>query len=280
MRPALRLAHGIRAVIFDLDGVLLDNAWVYVEAARRALRHGDLRRQPKTVKEGRRLLSFVKELELGNGVPQGLFVVDRNLTLAHTPTSSKRRPRRRRREENNDNESELLQRQFLQRYGATWNRLCLSGSEVMPGAIQTLRLLRSAGIEVGLVTGRRMPQRQVENQLNRLGLLHFFGTVVTTERCVRSKPFPDQLLVAARDVGIPPCSCAAVGDTPLDVIAAKRAGMHPVALWSGIYSRSELRREGPAELLRNVGELASTLVGSVGLASVFSQALLDIHGVL
>lgn len=65
----------------------------------------------------------------------------------------------------------------------------------------------------------------VELTLRHLGILDWFGAVVTAEDTTRHKPEPDVFLEAARRLGVPPGACTVYEDADLGIEAARRAGM-------------------------------------------------------
>jgi HAD superfamily hydrolase (TIGR01509 family) len=65
----------------------------------------------------------------------------------------------------------------------------------------------------------------VELTLRHLGILDWFGAVVTAEDTTRHKPEPDVFLEAARRLGVPPSACTVYEDADLGIEAARRAGM-------------------------------------------------------
>ena len=58
----------------------------------------------------------------------------------------------------------------------------------------------------------------------------YFHVIVTSQTCKYTKPFPDPLLYAAKEMGIEPQYCLMVGDTTVDIKAAKLAGMKAVGV--------------------------------------------------
>jgi beta-phosphoglucomutase-like phosphatase (HAD superfamily) len=68
-------------------------------------------------------------------------------------------------------------------------------------------------------------RRIVERTLQQIGILDWFGAIVTSEDTVRHKPDPDLFLEAARRLGVPPEICTVYEDADLGIEAAKRAGM-------------------------------------------------------
>lgn len=71
-------------------------------------------------------------------------------------------------------------------------------------------------------------RRVITQVLERMGILHMFGAVVTSEDVVRQKPAPDIFLEAARRIGVDPAKCRAYEDTDLGLAAIRAAGMEAV----------------------------------------------------
>lgn len=71
-------------------------------------------------------------------------------------------------------------------------------------------------------------RRVITQVLERMGILHMFGAVVTSEDVIRQKPAPDIFLEAARRIGVPPQFCRAYEDTDLGLSAIRAAGMEAV----------------------------------------------------
>ncbi len=71
-------------------------------------------------------------------------------------------------------------------------------------------------------------RRVITQVLERMGILHMFGAVVTSEDVTRQKPAPDIFLEAARRIGVDPVRCRAYEDTDLGLAAIRAAGMEAV----------------------------------------------------
>jgi beta-phosphoglucomutase len=108
----------------------------------------------------------------------------------------------------------------------------------MPGAEALLESLHAAGF--ALAIGSSGPPENVELVLDRLGHRSLFGAVVHGMDVTRGKPDPQVFLLAAERLGVPPPHCAVVEDAPLGIAAAKAAGMASVGLvstgrtWEGL----------------------------------------------
>ncbi len=104
---------------------------------------------------------------------------------------------------------------------------------------------------------------------NRMGTLAFleqyalgelFRPVVTAHTCRHTKPYPDPLLYAAEQLGLPPESLLMVGDTSVDILAGKAAGAQTVGVLCGFGEEGELRRAGADEVLASTALLAEVLL--------------------
>ena len=83
----------------------------------------------------------------------------------------------------------------------------------------------------------------------------YFSVIVTSQTCRYTKPFPDPLLFAAEKLGVKPQSCLMVGDTTVDIKAAKLAGMQAVGVLCGFGREKELKRAGADVILPSTTDL-------------------------
>ena len=84
--------------------------------------------------------------------------------------------------------------------------------------------------------------------LDQFELRPLFQVIVTSQSTRRTKPFPDPLIYAAEKLNIPPVNCLMVGDTTVDMRAAKLAGMQALGVLCGFGREKELRRAGADEI--------------------------------
>lgn len=108
----------------------------------------------------------------------------------------------------------------------------------MPGAESLLESLHAAGFALAL--GSSGPPENVDLVLDRLGKRSLFWAVVHGMDVTRGKPDPQVFLLAAERLGIAPRCCAVVEDAPLGIAAAKAAGMASVGLASTGRTRQSL----------------------------------------
>jgi HAD superfamily hydrolase (TIGR01549 family) len=110
---------------------------------------------------------------------------------------------------------------------------------------------------LGVVTTRG--QSEADSFLEQHGLRGLFEIVVTRESTWRLKPHPAPVQHAARLLGVPAERCAMVGDTTADVKSARRAGAWAVAVLCGFGEREELERAGAHVVLERTADLGSRL---------------------
>ncbi len=83
----------------------------------------------------------------------------------------------------------------------------------------------------------------------------FFEVIVTSQTCAHTKPFPEPLLYAAGKLNVKPEHCLMVGDTTVDMRAARLAGMQSVGVLCGFGTRRELLRAGAGLIIESTAQL-------------------------
>jgi phosphoglycolate phosphatase len=110
---------------------------------------------------------------------------------------------------------------------------------------------------MAVVTARS--RRDADGFLARHELAHYFAAIVTRESTRRLKPDPEPVRLAAELLSIPAEHCVMVGDTTLDIVAARRAGAMSVGVLCGFGERAELKRAGADAILEHTSLLPSLL---------------------
>ncbi len=142
---------------------------------------------------------------------------------------------------------------FFDHYAAN---LCVR-SRLYPGVVPTLQLLRERGCRFACVTNK--PARFTAPLLEALGLSGFFAVSVSGDSLPRKKPDPAPLQFAATALGMATADCTMVGDTVTDIAAARNAGMPVIAVDYGYGNPDELSGAAPDRLVRAFDELAGLL---------------------
>jgi HAD superfamily hydrolase (TIGR01509 family) len=123
---------------------------------------------------------------------------------------------------------------------------CRSGVPLRPGAMRLLELLCSRGIPTGLATST--PRMEALDRLRRAGIADLLGVVVSRTDVLQGKPHPETFLAAAKALGARPSHCVAVEDSYLGVNAALAAGMVTVMIPDLLEATPQVRSMGVAVL--------------------------------
>lgn len=223
MRPlAPRWAH-LRAVLFDLDGTLIDSAV-------------DLGRAANAMRAARGLapLPLCQYRPHGGSGARGMLGQAFEVAPGHA-------------------DYEGLKREFLDRYEG----LMYDSTQAFAGVEAELAGLAAAGLPWGIVTNKAERFALPLTAALRLQA----HTVIGGDTTGHTKPHPAPLLEAARRLGVAPQACLYVGDDERDVLAGKAAGMATaVAAWGYLGPQAEHRRWAadaelfaPGELLKLLG---------------------------
>ncbi len=212
-----------QALIFDLDGTLVDTVYAHVFAWQLAL-----------ADEGMPIDGW--RIHRRIGMSGGLFTraVAREVGRELSPE-----------------ETEAIQN----RHGRIFREL-LPDRRPLPGAVELLADLRRRGIVHGIATSGRRPE--IDRSLE---VLEVPDDIVVIDRgdVARAKPEPDLFLACARALGVDAEACYVVGDAVWDLLAARRARMLSIGLLSGGYGADELLSAGAFRVYDDAAELHSSL---------------------
>lgn len=179
----------LKAVIFDMDGVLIDSEPVHLEAFRRLMESLSV--------------SFDKKYYLQFIGSTTDYMWEKVINDYHIPLS----------------QDELMKKsnEYVKEINGT------EGYPVMQGAAELIKRLSSAGIKLAVASSSGMDR--IESTLNRLGIRELFDCVVSGLQVKHPKPAPDTFLEAARLLCVQPDECIVIEDSVNGMKAAKRAGM-------------------------------------------------------
>ena len=128
--------------------------------------------------------------------------------------------------------------------------------QLVPGTMEMLESLFKR-YPLSVVSAR--DTRSTMNFLEQFKLVPYFKCIATDQTCVHTKPFPDPILWAAREMGVLPETCLMVGDTGVDIRAGKAAGAQTVGVLCGFGEEHELREHGADLLLPMTADLPQAL---------------------
>ncbi|MEO8525072.1 MAG: phosphoglycolate phosphatase [Caldimonas sp.] len=149
-----------------------------------------------------------------------------------------------------------LREEFLRRYELRMT----NETQVFPAIAQLLARLAADAIPWGIVTNKA--ERFAEPLIAALGLADAAGAIVCGDTTPHSKPHPAPLLEAARRMGVSPARCVYVGDDRRDVDAGRAAGMATVvAAWGYLGAGDPPAAWGADAIIDNPGELFALFDG-------------------
>jgi phosphoglycolate phosphatase len=210
------------AVLFDLDGTLIDSAPDLGAAA-------DQMRTDR----GLASLPLARYRPLAGSGARGMLGV----AFGITPDAP---------------EFAALREEFFVNYEARMLRT----TQVFPGAAELVNALRGRGLRWGVVTNKSA--RFTDPLTRAIALFDSAAAIVSGDTTPHAKPHPAPLLEAARRLGVAPQACIYVGDDERDIIAGRAAGMRAIAAAYGYMGeRAEVARwnadaaiASPLELLQ------------------------------
>jgi len=218
----------VAAVIFDLDGTLIDSIDIYFTIVEKALERLNL----PAVSRNRILAAaesedFKWELVL----PQEVLnrkekVIDEAWAVIN----------------------EIAPQMFAD------NLVLIQGAE---GIVENLS---SNGLKIGLVTSTQRRYLKTKMQpLKNAGVDKLFEAIITSDDVEKGKPAPDALVTCAQQLDMKPGNCVYVGDTTTDIKAGKAAGMRTIGVLSGFDEYDTLETENPDAIIETVQNLLEVI---------------------
>ncbi len=187
-----------KAVLFDLDGTLLDTAADFADVV-----------QQMTVQAARPAIEFMAIHKTVSNGARALVELAFEIQPGH-PDFEER--------------FETLLSLYAQ-------RILTTKATLYPGMDTLLLQLEKAGIPWGIVTNK--PERFSRPLLESLGLSTRCSTLICPDHVSQSKPHPEPLLLACKQLNINPQDAIYVGDHPRDIDAGRAAGMYTIAVRYG-----------------------------------------------
>ena len=217
----------VKAVIFDVDGTLMDSVGRIIKTMRLSFQNLGLA-EPDTVSIKNIIGLSMKE------------VAEKLLPEA----------------------SEELRSALIASYKKIYTELeDREPTELFSDALPVLRKLRGKGYRTGLATGKS--RRGCVRVLESYGLSPLIDVSVAGDE-YPSKPAPDMLIAAAGALGLPVSSCLMVGDSALDLGMARKAGMPSAGVLTGVHGRERLAARNPAAIVGSLSELVELILGDAG----------------
>jgi phosphoglycolate phosphatase len=205
-----------RAVLFDLDGTLVDSYSALAEAVNHARRtHGLLELSAARIRD-----------LVGDGVER---LLQRAFERAEVPRS------------------------VVTAFESRYDEICCPESKILADVDVTLDELSSLGIEMAVCTNK--PTVFSKKILDFLGLSRYFRAIVGPDLAGARKPEAAHLLFTLDSVRCAAADALFVGDMPIDVHAARNAGLDVAVIPTGSSSREQLTASDPDHLMERFSDL-------------------------
>ena len=211
----------IAAVVFDLDGVLVDSEHVW-DGIREELAH----------ERGGRWHPGAQRDMMGMSSPEWSRYMHERIGLVESP----------------DEINKIVVERMLERYRA--------GPPWIPGALDAVHRMAGA-FTLGVASSSN--RELIDAVLEAGAITSLFRTTVSSEEVARGKPAPDVYLEAARRLGADAADCVAIEDSHSGIRSAKAAGMACIAIPNAHYSPGDAVAEADV-VLDSIVELTSATV--------------------
>ena len=215
-----------RAVVFDLDGTLIDSAGDIADVLNDCLAQDGIGPFPEPA-----VVAMI-----GGGAK---VLIERALD---------RLGRR--------HDTALLDR-LSTRFAARYAALGAGRSRPFPGAAEVLAELAGAGVGLGICTNK--PEDITRRVLDQLDLARWFGVVIGESVRLPRKPAPDMLLAALAGLGAAPADSVMIGDSAADIGTARAAGVKAIAVSFG-YTTIPPRELGADLVVDHLAQVPAALV--------------------
>lgn len=214
----------VAAVIFDLDGTLIDSAPIYYDLIDVIFERLNIPPVPKSI--------------LSEAMKNGEFEWD--LVLPDEMKNRKEHLVEKSREIIDDIAPSMFHDQV----------------KLIPGAAEALKDIVAKGLKLALVTSSLREYMAVKlDPLAKAGVDKLFETIITADDVQNKKPHGEPLVTCCDKLGLAPGGCVYVGDTRVDIKAGKAAGMQTVAVLTGFDDYDALQRHTPDVIIESVSDL-------------------------
>ena len=225
----------IKAVIFDLDGTIVDFNIDY-----KALR------------------AEVTQYLIKNGLPHSTLTLNEGVFDMQAKMDIYMR-------NNGKKERDITKvRQTVLSIADKYEMESARTTTMIPGALETLKSLRRGGLKIALFTVSG--KNRTNYILRSFQLENLFDVVITREEAAAIKPDPAHLEVALTALGVKPMDVIVVGDSVKDVECAQEKNVIAIGVLTGTSSIKELIRAGASHVLSSINDLP-TLIQEIDKAS-------------
>lgn len=192
-RQEMKIFDNIHAVIFDLDGTLVDSMGMWHK------------------------IDEIYLKKKGMETPNDLTKIVEGMSFTETATYFKKR---------------FALEDTVESIKAEWTEMMydvyVNEAALKPCALEFIKILKEKKLKLGVGTSNS--RQLAEGVLSARGIDSFLDTLCTSCEVKRGKPYPDVFLKAAENMKVSPEKCIVFEDTHAGILAAKRAGMKAIAV--------------------------------------------------
>jgi len=208
---------GVKAVVFDLDGVIIDSEEVWEEV-----------RRGYVAEFGKQFRADSQDRMMGMSTGEWSRHLAQEVGVPRTP--------------------EQVAADVLGRMAERYR----DDLPLIPGAVEAVRRI---GERFTLALASSSARILIDQVLSTAGLTDAFQVTLSTEEVPRGKPYPDVYLAAAEKLGLSPAVCAAVEDSSNGLRSAAAAGLAVVAVPHGVYPPAEDAISKASLVVSHIGAL-------------------------
>lgn len=205
------------AILFDIDGTLVDSNEQHVNAWAFAFREGGYPQEDDNIRR-----------QIGKGgdllVPELLPDVDDD-----------------------------VRQRLAERQGAFFKELYLDQIRPFPEAADLIARVAETGCKIVLASSAK--REELDHYVGLLGIEDVLAASTSIDDVDVSKPAPDIFQAALAKIDVAPDRAVVIGDTPYDVAAASKAGIATIGVTSGPFSAAELKEAGAIAVFADVSDL-------------------------
>ena len=140
-------------------------------------------------------------------------------------------------------------------------RLFRKQIKLIPGVAEICKKIAAQGLKIGLVTST--PADYISFKLvplREVGIEKFLQVVITADDVVNKKPHAEPLLKGSKELGVAVDHCVYVGDTRVDIRSGNAAGMKTVGVLTGFDDFKALENEKPDAIIDSIIQLDETII--------------------
>ena len=210
----------IKGVVFDFDGTLVDSMRIIFEALNKALSNRNL---PMISLD---LLGRMAGLPLSDIIKAKMLVSESTI--------------------------KAIEKDVFKAYVG----FCRKSCQLLPNVEETLKILQSKQVKLGLLT--TTPRGPLKVAVRRLAIRNYFDVMLAKDDA-KNKPDPEGLEKIVTEFGIRKDECLYVGDSPIDVLTGKAAGIRTIAVATGVATVEQLKESAPDCIVTNLEQLLALI---------------------